>query len=154
MATTAANDVDMNVDLSGPGGAGTSLFPCHPTRVISTSARSTARPCPKTNYTVVQQQGLAVIFGDIGTGKTTIARRLFQQYDDRPDCSVAYIPTPHYRSAFQFLKAICAEFGLPPKASRPAQMGTFQAFPGGCAGAESKCSADRRRGPVVGRHPV
>jgi len=69
-----------------------------------------------------------VIFGDIGTGKTTIARRLFQQYDDRPDYSVAYIPTPHYRSAFQFLKAICAEFGLPPKASRPAQMGTFQSF--------------------------
>jgi general secretion pathway protein A len=82
----------------------------------------------KTNYTVAQRQGLAVIFGDIGTGKTTIARRLYQQYSDHPDYHVAYIPTPHYRSAFQFLKAICAEYGLPPKASRAAQMGVLQAF--------------------------
>jgi signal recognition particle GTPase len=66
-----------------------------------------------------------MVIGVNGTGKTTIARRLFQQYDDRPDCSVAYIPTPHYRSAFQFLKAICAEFGLPPKASRRIPVGFY-----------------------------
>jgi general secretion pathway protein A len=127
MATTAANDVDMNVDLSvlGVQEPPFSLSPDPRYFYLSSQHRTTLS---KTNYTVAQQQGLAVIFGDIGTGKTTIARRLFQQYDDRPDYSVAYIPTPHYRSAFQFLKAICAEFGLPPKASRPAQMGTFQAF--------------------------
>lgn len=128
MAPTAAVvDVEANVDLSvlGLQEPPFSLSPDPRYFYLSSQHRTTLS---KTNYTVAQQQGLAVIFGDIGTGKTTIARRLYQQYSDRPDYRVAYIPTPHYRSAFQFLKAVCAEYGLPPKASRPAQMGTFQSF--------------------------
>jgi general secretion pathway protein A len=125
--TAAAVDVEINVDLTvlGLQEPPFSLSPDPRYFYLSSQHRTTLS---KTNYTVAQQQGLAVIFGDIGTGKTTIARRLYQQYSDRPDYRVAYIPTPHYRSAFQFLKATCAEYGLPPKASRPAQMGTFQTF--------------------------
>jgi general secretion pathway protein A len=127
MAPTTANDVEDSFNLTSLGlqEPPFSLSPDPRYFYLSSQHRTTLS---KTHYTVAQQQGLAVIFGDIGTGKTTIARRLYQQYDDRPDVSVAYIPTPHYRSAFQFLKAICAEFELPPKASRPAQMGTLQAF--------------------------
>jgi len=125
--TEAPVDVEINVDLSvlGLQEPPFSLSPDPRYFYLSSQHRTTLS---KTNYTVAQQQGLAVIFGDIGTGKTTIARRLYQQYSDRPDYRVAYIPTPHYRSAFQFLKATCAEYGLPPKASRPVQMGTFQTF--------------------------
>ena len=127
MALTTANDVEdsFNLTVLGLQEAPFSLSPDPRYFYLSSQHRTTLS---KTNYTVAQQQGLAVIFGDVGTGKTTIARRLYQQYDDRPEVSVAYIPTPHYRSAFQFLKAVCAEFALPPKASRPAQMGTLQAF--------------------------
>jgi general secretion pathway protein A len=120
-------DLDMDVDLSflGLQEPPFSLSPDPRYFYLSSQHRTTLS---KTSYTVSQRQGLAVIFGDIGTGKTTIARRLYQQYTDRPDYRVAYIPTPQYRSAFQLLKAICAEYGLPPKASRADQVGVFQAF--------------------------
>jgi general secretion pathway protein A len=64
----------------------------------------------KATYATEQRQGLSVIFGDVGVGKTTIARRLYQIYRDRADYHTAYIPTPLFPSDFQFLKSICAEF--------------------------------------------
>ncbi|MCC7352442.1 MAG: AAA family ATPase [Anaerolineae bacterium] len=82
----------------------------------------------KTTYVIEQRQGLAVVFGDVGMGKTSVARRLFDQYRDRADYRTAYIPSPHYKSAFHFLKGICAEFGLPPRPGQPAQLGTLQEY--------------------------
>jgi general secretion pathway protein A len=82
----------------------------------------------KVTYTTEQRQGLSVIFGDVGVGKTTVARRLFQIYRDRNDYYTAYIPTPLYPSDFQFLKNICAEFGLRPKRSKLLQLAAFEEF--------------------------
>jgi general secretion pathway protein A len=82
----------------------------------------------KVTYATEQRQGLSVIFGDVGVGKTTVARRLFQIYRDREDYYTAYIPTPLYPSDFQFLKNICAEFGLKPKRSKLLQLATFEEF--------------------------
>ncbi len=82
----------------------------------------------KVTYTTEQRQGLSVIFGDVGVGKTTVARRLFQIYRDRDDYHTAYIPTPLYPSDFQFLKNICAEFGLRPKRSKLLQLAAFEEF--------------------------
>jgi len=76
----------------------------------------------KATYAIEQRQGISVIFGDVGAGKTTIARRLFQIYRDRPEFETAYIPTPLYPSEFQFLKGISAEFGIPPKRSKLTQL--------------------------------
>lgn len=82
----------------------------------------------KATYAIEQRQGLSVIFGDVGVGKTTIARRLYQVYRDRSDYHTAYIPTPLYPSDFQFLKNICAEFGLNPKRSKLQQLAHFEEF--------------------------
>jgi general secretion pathway protein A len=82
----------------------------------------------KVTYATEQRQGLSVIFGDVGVGKTTVARRLFQIYRDRSDYYTAYIPTPLYPSDFQFLKNICAEFGLRPKRSKLLQLAAFEEF--------------------------
>jgi general secretion pathway protein A len=82
----------------------------------------------KATYAIEQRQGLSVIFGDVGVGKTTIARRLYQVYRDRADYHTAYIPTPLYPSDFQFLKNICAEFGLNPKRSKLQQLAHFEEF--------------------------
>lgn len=82
----------------------------------------------KANYAIEQQQGLSVIFGDIGVGKTTVARRLYQVYRDRDGYYTAYIPTPIYPSDFQFLKDICAEFGLSAKRSKQKQIAAFEEF--------------------------
>ena len=82
----------------------------------------------KVTYATEQRQGLSVIFGDVGVGKTTVARRLFQIYRDREDFYTAYIPTPLYPSDFQFLKNICAEFGIKPKRSKLLQLAVFEEF--------------------------
>jgi len=57
-----------------------------------------------------------------GVGKTTIARRIYQIYNDNSQYQAAYLPMPIFPSEFQFLKAICSEFGLPPKRSKYAQI--------------------------------
>jgi len=82
----------------------------------------------KATYAIEQRQGISVIFGDVGAGKTTIARRLYQIYRDRPDFEAAYIPTPLYPSEFQFLKGVCAEFGIQPKRSKLTQLAVFEKF--------------------------
>ena len=82
----------------------------------------------KVTYALEQRQGLSIIFGDVGVGKTTIARRLYQVYRDREDFRTAYIPTPLFPSDFQFLKSICAEYGLSPKRSKLLQLAAFEEF--------------------------
>ena len=82
----------------------------------------------KVTYAIEQRQGLSIIFGDVGVGKTTIARRLYQVYRDREDFRTSYIPTPLFPSDFQFLKSICAEFGLNPKRSKLLQLAAFEEF--------------------------
>jgi general secretion pathway protein A len=82
----------------------------------------------KATYAIEQRQGISVIFGDVGVGKTTIARRLYQVYRDQPDYHTAYIPTPLFPSDFQFLKSICAEFDLSPRRSKLLQLAAFEEF--------------------------
>jgi general secretion pathway protein A len=82
----------------------------------------------KVTYATEQRQGLSVIFGDVGVGKTTVARRLYQIYRDQSNYYTAYIPTPLYPSDFQFLKNICAEFSIKPKRSKLVQLAAFEAF--------------------------
>jgi general secretion pathway protein A len=76
----------------------------------------------KITYAVEHREGLSVLYGDAGTGKTSLARRLRQIYHDDPGHSAAYLPMPSYPSEFQLLKAICEEFELPPKRSQDAQL--------------------------------
>jgi len=76
----------------------------------------------KITYTAEQRQSLSVGYGDGGVGKTTIARRIYQNYIDNPQYEAAYLPMPIFPSEFQLLKAICSEFGLPPKRSKYAQI--------------------------------
>lgn len=76
----------------------------------------------KISYAIEHREGLSVLYGDAGVGKTSLARRLRQIYHDDPRYSVAYLPMPAYPSEFQLLKAICDEYELPPKRSQDAQM--------------------------------
>jgi general secretion pathway protein A len=76
----------------------------------------------KITYTAEERQGLSVVYGDVGVGKTTVARRIYQIYNDTPQYEAAYLPMPIFPSEFQFLKAISSEFGLPPKRSKYTQI--------------------------------
>jgi general secretion pathway protein A len=79
-------------------------------------------------YTIEQKNGLAIIYGDIGTGKTTIARRIFEQYADDPAYEIAMMITPDLKTDTAFLRGIMAEFGVAPKRSHAANITAFRKY--------------------------
>lgn len=72
----------------------------------------------KTNYVIRANQGLTTIIGDVGLGKTSLLRLLFNEYDDNPDFTTAFIVNPKQTSETAFLKAICTEFGVSTRRSQ------------------------------------
>jgi general secretion pathway protein A len=71
----------------------------------------------KVQYSIPQRMGVSAIYGDIGAGKTSLARRLWVLYSDNPQYNFAMIVHPNFPSTFQFVKEIRREFGLdkPPR---------------------------------------
>lgn len=72
----------------------------------------------KTKYVIRAGQGLTTIIGDVGLGKTSLLRLLFNEYIDHPDFTTAFIVNPKQTSETAFLKAICTEFGVPTRRSQ------------------------------------
>jgi len=58
------------------------------------------------------RRGLSVILGDVGTGKTTLSRKLAQVLRDDPNTSFHMILNPYFRSQKQFLTRLVALFRL------------------------------------------
>lgn len=56
---------------------------------------------------------MAVVYGDVGTGKTTILNELRERFGD-DDYTIAVLSNPNQTSDTALLKAIAAEFGLKP----------------------------------------
>ena len=70
------------------------------------------------------KRGLTVILGDIGTGKTTLSRKLFQVVSSRKDINFYMILDPTYNSEEMFLSSLVTTFdiGIPnpnPKDNNP-----------------------------------
>jgi general secretion pathway protein A len=82
----------------------------------------------KCRFVIENFQGLTAIEGDVGLGKSTVLRYLYQSYASREDCITAFIHTPSFRSEFAFLKAICAEFDIPVRTSMQKQESELNAF--------------------------
>jgi general secretion pathway protein A len=77
------------------------------------------------------RQGLTVILGDAGVGKSTVARRLFGLYTDEPDLaathSVRYITNPsHWTTTNKMLGTLCDEFSIKARRSETKQWQEFQ----------------------------
>lgn len=79
----------------------------------------------KVDYVVENRQGLMVIYGDIGTGKTSLARLLVDRLC--AEHHVVFITNPNFKSEMHMVKAISSEFGLAPKRSLFGQMEALQA---------------------------
>lgn len=82
----------------------------------------------KVRFVVDERQGLTAILGDVGLGKSTIVRYLFNEYDARDDVAATLIASPNFPSEFAFLKKICADFSLPPRRSMVDQENTLRNF--------------------------
>jgi general secretion pathway protein A len=72
----------------------------------------------KTKYVIRSRQGLTTIIGDVGLGKTSLLRLLYNEYDDDDAYTTAFIVNPKQTSETAFLKAICTEFGVPTRRSQ------------------------------------
>lgn len=66
----------------------------------------------KTEFTVDAKKGLALVFGDTGTGKSTLARLLHQKFLDKGYTSVL-LTNPNYPTTNSLLRTIIQEFQLP-----------------------------------------
>ena len=67
----------------------------------------------KTKWTIAAKRGLALCFGAVGTGKTTLARELAQRLEDDPAVSYVFITNPNFPTPNQLLRAINQEFEVP-----------------------------------------
>jgi general secretion pathway protein A len=82
----------------------------------------------KVRFVVDSRQGLTAILGDVGLGKSTVIRYLFNEYDSREDVAATMIPSPNFPSEFAFLKKICADFELPARRSMADQENELRKF--------------------------
>src|SRR5213592_2112026 len=64
----------------------------------------------KTSYVVGAKKGLAAVFGDTGTGKSSLARLLHQKFLDDGFVSIL-LTNPNYPTPNSLLRTIAQEFG-------------------------------------------
>lgn len=61
------------------------------------------------------KRGLSLILGDVGTGKTTLSRALFQLFSGEEDNFIFHmILDPDFKSEYQFLSCLTKMFGASP----------------------------------------
>lgn len=61
------------------------------------------------------KRGLSLILGDVGTGKTTLSRALFQSFSGEEDQFIFHmILDPDFKSEYQFLSNLTKMFGVSP----------------------------------------
>ena len=58
------------------------------------------------------KRGLSVILGDVGTGKTTLSRKLIQELKDREDFVLQIILDPSFENESAFLSALARNFDI------------------------------------------
>ncbi|MCE5194562.1 MAG: AAA family ATPase [Nitrospiraceae bacterium] len=66
----------------------------------------------KLKYAITSKKGLAVVIGDIGTGKTTLARRLLDELDEQTYEAVLLVVVHSAVSADWLLKKLAIQLGV------------------------------------------
>jgi general secretion pathway protein A len=90
-------------------------------------APSHAESVAKCEYAIRNKSGLAVVYGDVGTGKTTILNKLRERFDDE-GFTIAVMNNPNQTSDTALLKAVAAEFGLKPSRTKQGAFDQLQEF--------------------------
>lgn len=63
--------------------------------------------------TIRLRRGLSLVMGDVGTGKTTLARTLLGSFPQEDGFNFHMIMDPSFESEYQFLLYLCRMFGVP-----------------------------------------
>ncbi|HSG41883.1 MAG TPA: AAA family ATPase [Anaerolineales bacterium] len=81
----------------------------------------------KCEYAIRNKSGLAVVYGDVGTGKTSILNKLRQRFGDAK-FTIAILNNPNQTSDTALLKAVAIEFGLSPPRTKQGAFDQLQEF--------------------------
>ena len=68
----------------------------------------------KIQYAVEERQGIFLLQGEIGTGKTTISQFMLNAWTDEKSLAVAHITNPSVRTTSQFLRMLLTNYGQEP----------------------------------------
>jgi general secretion pathway protein A len=71
---------------------------------------------------ISRRRGLALIAGDMGMGKSSLARRLYDVYADEEGLEMCYIHTAAFKSAMDAARQISTALGITPQRSLQRQM--------------------------------
>ena len=88
---------------------------------------SHAESMAKCEYAIRNKSGLAVVYGDVGTGKTTILNNLRDRFEDEK-FTIAVMNNPNQTSDTALLKAISEEFGLKPPRTKQGAFDKLQEY--------------------------
>jgi general secretion pathway protein A len=78
-------------------------------------------------YGVYQREGFIVVTGEIGSGKTTLVRKLLESLDSREVTAAQVVSTQ--LDSYELLRAVCTAFGVPvPGSSKALTLATLEAF--------------------------
>jgi len=75
---------------------------------------------------ISRRRGLALITGEMGMGKSSLARRLYDVYASESSIEIAYIHTAAFRSSMDAARQISAALDLPAQRSFQRQMETLE----------------------------
>lgn len=73
------------------------------------------------------KRGMSIIVGDVGTGKTTLSRKLSQILKEEPDVSFHMILNPYFKTQKQFLSRLVQLFHAPVTQKRPSGLDCIEA---------------------------
>ena len=82
----------------------------------------------KIRYVVDNRQGLAILYGDVGHGKSTLVRRIYDIYKGDEAVETILITNPDLPSEMQLLKRITDSFGLARKRSKLDQIEELESY--------------------------
>jgi general secretion pathway protein A len=82
----------------------------------------------KCRFVIEERQGLSLIVGKIGYGKTSVLRELVNSYIDDESYKIALMPNGSFPSEMQLAKSIAGELGVPAKRSLVAQMNAIRDY--------------------------
>ena len=68
----------------------------------------------KIQYSVEERQGIFLLLGEIGCGKTTVSQFMLNAWRDDQSMAVAYVTNPSVRTPSQFLRLLLSHFGVDP----------------------------------------
>jgi len=94
---------------------------------ITPSIKSTI---DKVMHLIDYRQGLTTIVADVGHGKSTVIRHLWNELSKNKEVSLASVLTPNFPSDFAMIKTICGEYGIAPRRSMLAQESALKDFLG------------------------